>query len=298
MPYVFGGIAKMNQDWIDGWPMRMWLARSTDFPVIGQYFTKEWMVQAFCWGGMFFDLFIVPLLLWRRTRWLAVMLILAFHLANDRLFHIGIFPWFMLAATGVFFPPDWFRNLLNRICPIKWRAAPDAAGPIAPCRAKVTLALLALWAIAQIAIPLRHYAIPGNVHWTEEGHRFAWHMMLLVKRGETRFALTNLDTGRQWMVDPERHLTPRQCFKLATHPDMILQFAHFLAARAKEQGHQRVAVHALTRVSMNGREPQPYIDPEVDLAAIPRYRTPADWILPFDGHRPRIEWRGEAEGSE
>ncbi len=38
--------------------------------------------------------------------------------------------------------------------------------------------------IWQVYLPVRHYFIPGNVFWTEEGHRMAWRMMLRNKAGE------------------------------------------------------------------------------------------------------------------
>jgi hypothetical protein len=51
------------------------------------------------------------LLLWRRTRVLAYLAALAFHLTNWYLFNIGIFPWIMICATLLFFPPSWPRYL-------------------------------------------------------------------------------------------------------------------------------------------------------------------------------------------
>jgi vitamin K-dependent gamma-carboxylase len=35
VPYVYGGIAKLNADWLRAEPLRMWLHRRTDWPVIG-----------------------------------------------------------------------------------------------------------------------------------------------------------------------------------------------------------------------------------------------------------------------
>jgi hypothetical protein len=45
-------------------------------------------------------------------------------------------------------------------------------------RAPLVLPLLAAWLVLQIVLPLRHLMIPGEVSWTEEGHRFSWHMKL------------------------------------------------------------------------------------------------------------------------
>jgi len=97
--YVYGGIAKLNGDWLLGEPVRTWLAQRSDQSVLGSWLTQEWLVYALCYGGLLFDLLIVPLLLWRRTRTVALVAALAFHLMNAYLFTIGIFPWLMIAAT-------------------------------------------------------------------------------------------------------------------------------------------------------------------------------------------------------
>ncbi|MDA2923355.1 HTTM domain-containing protein, partial [Acidobacteria bacterium AH-259-L09] len=38
--YFYGGVAKLNSDWLAGEPLRHWLATRTDFPLIGRYFTQ------------------------------------------------------------------------------------------------------------------------------------------------------------------------------------------------------------------------------------------------------------------
>ena len=69
------------------------------------------MVYLFSYGGLLLDLFAVPLLLWPRTRNLTYAVTLGFHLMNAQLFNIGMFPWFMICATLLFFPPDWPRRV-------------------------------------------------------------------------------------------------------------------------------------------------------------------------------------------
>jgi hypothetical protein len=46
-----------------------------------------------------------------------------------------------------------------------------------------------------------------------------------------------------------------------------------------------MAVHTRAEVSLNGRQPQPMIDPRVDLAAVPRNLRHASWILPLGPDR-------------
>jgi hypothetical protein len=65
-----------------------------------------------------------------------------------------------------------------------------------------TLALLTLWASVQLLVPLRHYVIPGSVHWTEEGHRYSWYMLLRQKYGTVFFEVTDPSVGHSWRVNP------------------------------------------------------------------------------------------------
>lgn len=110
--YVFGGIAKLNYDWlVRGEPMRHWLADRQDFPFIGQYFTTTWMPYFLGLSGMAIDLTAPLLLLFRKTRPFMFAALLAFHFMNDRLFSIGIFPWLAIVASTLFLPADWPRGL-------------------------------------------------------------------------------------------------------------------------------------------------------------------------------------------
>jgi vitamin K-dependent gamma-carboxylase len=193
VPYFFGGIAKLNLDWLQGFPLHAWLGSRTDVPIIGQYFTEPWMVFFFSYSGMLLDLLVVPFLLWRKSRPYAFGFALSFHLLNHRLFNIGIFPWFMIAGTLLFFDPDWPRRV--------WRALRLPEGTRRPyhppslTRQRIILTVLALFVGIQIFLPLRHFLIPGNASWTEEGHRFAWHMKLRSKSADIVFWLTDPATG-------------------------------------------------------------------------------------------------------
>ena len=279
--YFYGGLAKLNVDWFRGEPFRTWLARRTDFPIIGSLFTDEWMVWVLNYGGLLLDLLIVPLLLWRRTRVFAFGTAVLFHLMNVRLFSIGIFPWFMIAATALFFPPGWPRHLFRRFWPALDGEQPESR-PTAPLgrHEQVTLVLVGLYLAVQLFVPLRHFLYPGEVSWTEEGHRFAWRMKLRDKDASAEFVVSIPAEARTWLVDPEDHLTYWQADKMSTRPDMILQFAHYLADSMRKTGYGRVEIRARVEASLNGREERLLIDPTVDLAAEPRSLKPASWIEP------------------
>lgn len=294
--YFFGGIAKLNSDWmIGGEPMRTWLRPLMTMPGIGTIFQKEWVVYSFVYGGVLVDLLVVPLLLWRRTRLIAFCAAVVFNLINAAIFNIGIFPWFMLGATLIFFPPDLMRRFARAFLtpgaalrsdevqqpPVKPTSTHEQMHTVLGKNQKIILGLLGAYALLHLLLPLRHYLYPGNVSWTEEGHNFAWHMKLRTKRGDALFTITHPQTGQTWVVDPKDHLEPRQAMKMANKPDMILLFAHHLAEQKRREGYDNVEVRAQVTSSLNGRKPQVLIDPNVDLAKQSRSMMPANWIVPL-----------------
>jgi len=200
----------------------------------------------------------VPLLLWRRTRWIGVGLMLGFHLMNARLLPIGIFPWFMIAATLLFLDPARFTRK-----------------PLAPpSENKIhwsLLAVLGVYCLLQLFIPLRHFLYPGDVSWTEEGHRFAWHMRLRDKDAEqVVFIVKDVKTGTHWEVNPRDYLANHQIREMAAQPEMIYQFAQYLETLLDQdtaESFQDVQIFACIRVSLNNRAAQYLINPDFNLLA-------------------------------
>lgn len=278
--YFFAGVAKMNADWLHGWPLRLWLPSEQDFPVIGGFFTELWCQLLFSYGGLLLDTLAPFLLLWRRTRGVTFLITLAFHLTNARLFGIGIFPWLSIATTLLFFPPDWPRRVFNYP---RRGAAPDWTPP-RQLRRGQSLAATAIgaWVAFQLLFPLRHFAYPGNVSWTEEGHDFAWHQKLRDKQCDADFTVFDRATGDRWEIRWRRYLTGRQQRKMSGRPHMLLEFAHFLAREFSNEGTRSVEVTVRAGCELNGRPWQLLVDPEVDLAREPRDPRPKRWILPLE----------------
>lgn len=268
--YFFAGVAKLQGDWLlRAQPLKIWLAASADLPLAGTYFQQAWVAYAMAWAGMLFDLSAPFLLAWRRTRVAAFALAVLFHLATFALFNIGIFPWLMIAGAALFFEPRQWRRVV--------RLTPSARPP-RPLGRPGLLAL-GLYAALQVLLPLRHWAYPGDLLWTEEGFRFAWQVMVAEKTGAALFTAVHPPSGRRWTVHPGRYLTPVQEGHMAFQPDMVRQFARFAAARLRPTAGGPVEVRADVRVSLNGRASRPLVDPQVDLAARECGRR---WILPFE----------------
>ena len=111
--YFYAGVAKLNADWLlDAQPLKYFLAQE-HVVLPGAYLTSLIKTEAFAYllsySGALFDLSIGFLLLWRRTRFLGMIVLFAFHATNHWLLFEDIL-WFPLLGIGtatIFLEPDW-----------------------------------------------------------------------------------------------------------------------------------------------------------------------------------------------
>lgn len=76
---------------------------------------------------------------------------------------------------------------------------------------------------------------------------------------------------------------------MPTQPDMILQFAHFLEKKWKQDySLDDVEIRVNNYVSLNGREPAPMVNPSIDLTKIERDLSHANWVLPLEEPLKRV----------
>ena len=281
--YSYAALAKMNVDWMNGMPLYDWIGYQATDTGIESLLDTVPVIYLFTYGGLLYDLLVIPGLLIKRTRALAYCCSIGFHLMNYYLFNIGIFPWFMLATTTIFFETCWPREFLNfffphRFLPVDLRGALPAKISFWP---RVGFIALGAHLAFQALFPLRHFAYPNYVGWSEEGHNFSWHMKLRDKSGEAIFTLRDPDTGKKIQINPERYLTKRQIDKMANRPYLTLQFAHFLRDRYTRPHERPAEIYVDSWVSINGREPQRLIDPRVNLSNITIKEFGNTWILPL-----------------
>ncbi|MBA3456536.1 MAG: HTTM domain-containing protein [Deltaproteobacteria bacterium] len=266
--YVFAGLAKAKIDWLGyGQPLNLWLAARTETPILGGLFGEPWFALALSWAGFAFDTTIVVWLSWARTRIAAYVTVIMFHGLTGYLFNIGMFPLIMTSSALIFFSPSWPRRLF-RLPAVEVKGRADAPR-------RWVIATVAAFVIIQLALPLRHLVLPGNVVWNERGIRFAWHVLIREKHGAVTF-IAELGDNKQLEIPAHNYLTPRQEREMSGQPDLIVQLAHHIAADLRAKGYPVVAIRARTQVSLNGRAPVPMIDPSIDLVTAATDR----WILP------------------
>lgn len=261
--YFFAGVAKLNPDWLfQALPLAIWLPARTSTPLLGWLFDYKGVPYLMSWAGMIFDLTIAGWLWWKRSRPYAYGVVVLFHALTAVLFQIGIFPWIMIACTLIFFD---------------WQSLPAPQTKQIASTNRVSQTILALFLLSQLLLPMRHWFYAGHVNWTEEGFRFAWRVMLVEKTGHVTFFVTNPQTNEEWVILPHEYLTLLQEQQMSYQPDMIVQFAHYLA----QQFPYPVTITAEVYVSLNGRSSRLLIDPTADLTQITPNWQPRPWINPI-----------------
>ncbi len=287
--YAFAGLAKAQPDWlVHAQPLRIWLGASTELALVGPLFALPGVALAMSWCGFLFDTTITVFLLGARTRPWAFFVLLVFHGLTRLLLPIGMFPLIMTIGALAFFSPSWPRRVLARL---GWRDVEPvaAAAFVAGSRRLVPMAGLAVGAllvVVELALPLRSLAYGGNVLWHEQGMRFSWRVMLRAKGGSTTFVVKDPSTGHVLHVSPDVYLTGLQESEMVSQPDLVVQLARHIHDDLLQHGHGSLAVHAASRVSLNGRRSAPFIDPSVDLAHLENTMDLRRIVLPAPSEPP------------
>ncbi|MEX2600296.1 MAG: HTTM domain-containing protein [Balneolaceae bacterium] len=285
--YIYAGLAKLNSDWLlRAMPLQIWLPSKYALPLLGDLFQQPWTHYAFSWAGALYDLSIPFLLLIPRTRLFAFCLVVIFHLLTRILFPIGMFPYIMIACALIFFDASLHHKILgfiSRLFSINKQTFDDGEYRFTtPFAKKLSVTAVSLLLIVQLLFPFRYLLYPGELFWTEQGYRFSWRVMLMEKAGYAQFKIIDPQTERRFYVDNTEFLTRFQEKQMSTQPDFILEYAHYLKDHYADQGIRDPEVYVESFVALNGRRSQPYIDPDVNLAAIELSWKHKTWILPFD----------------
>lgn len=282
--FTYGALAKFYPGWLQGDFIRQSFNGKANFWLIGPLLEQEWFQWFITYSAIAFDGLIIPFLWWKPTRKLAFLGLIAFNVFNSAVFHIGIFPYLVLAFTVFFFEPAYIEGLFR----IPGRqAAENELGfgeslTLLQSNSKSTIArksplgpiatgAILLYFAFQVALPLRHHVIPGDVNWREEGHRLSWRMMLRAKGGSLKLEAVNPSTGEREIVNLKAFLTTKQQRQVAAKPDFLYQFIQRLKVHYQAEGWEELEVFVKTsRVYLNGKGPAPLFAHDVDL-------TEVDW---------------------
>lgn len=273
--FTYAAIAKIYPGWWDASVPALFMKAKADYWLIGPILQEAWVHYGIAYFGLLFDLCIIPMFLWKRTRVLAFCLSLFFHLFNSAVFQVGIFPYMSIAFSLFFFPAQTLIKLFRLKRPFYNESKIEYSK-----LKNIGIAFFSIYFIIQLALPLRHWLIKDSVLWTEEGHRLSWRMMLRTRSGHLTIWVENKSTGERVNYPYAKLVSNKQLKSLKTKPDYMWQLAQRIKKIEAEKGND-VAVYMQSKVKINNGEYYLFIDPEVDLASVPwEPFKHHEWILP------------------
>ena len=264
--YFYAAKNKLYPDWLDG----RFIALSTkdsfvnQIPILGGLIKQSWYPILVAWCAILYDGLVIPALVWKRTRKLAIFFSVFFHLYNSIIYQVGVFPYMSLAVLVFFVSDEWLEKWIGRgkkgSFSSKWQ---------------MSLNIFLIIFLLHFMIPLRHHLIPGNVFYTEGGHRLSWRMMLRSKSGYIKIKVVRANGDVEY-VKYKKTLSSKQRRLLYKCPDVLYTYVQKIK---KDYSGEDVKIYADVRVGLNGRKYKQLISPEVDLSKVQwNYFWHNDWI--------------------
>jgi len=276
--YFFAGVVKLKYDWfVLHEPVKTMLKNIQPSHYLFGFAKLEWVEYFFVYGGVLLDL-ASPLLLWHKPirKW-AIYLFVLFHITNSQIFDdIAFFPVAMLSTLIIFYEwssfPKWIRSLMGGDSQLA-----GASRGLGSNRW--------LWAGyfgIQLLFPLRGFFLPNDLDWTTIGNRFSWRVKMDTRSTYELEYYVHFGDGQISRVDINSFVNTHQMRLLSHDPRAVQELAIAIKRAVIEQGGSVKAVKARIILARNGRPPQLFIDPEVDLTRV--HYSPLkklEWVVPF-----------------
>lgn len=271
--YIYGGLAKFNTDWLNGAPMKIWLSMKPY-----TWLQSDPIAYFICWSGLVFDL-VIGFLLWnKKTRLLAICLLVPFHLFNHFIWQIGVFPWLMILATLLFIEPKKIDWLFKKVSGSKQKAMSTLQTSI------LAKSFITAYVAFQLLFPLRQWLYHGPSFWNGYGFRFAWNMMLFDNLEDFKVKVSVPNEGVVGYIELNRYVNMRQLRKFNQCPQNLTRLGHFLADEMKKNASiTNPELNAIVLRSINDRAYQHFVDTTVNMATA-EYSAfkVVNWIIPFE----------------
>jgi vitamin K-dependent gamma-carboxylase len=278
--YFYAALVKMKPDWLlEQQPMRSGLMGISNDHWLAPLFKTEFFIYVVTYSGLMLDL-CSPLLLWYKPfRRFGIVLLALFHLTNTQIFDdIGIFPIVMLCGLIIFFEWPELKWLQSRL------PTTDTTSKSKNKKGDTTISIKALsepqqpnkwlvntlyaYFVIQLLFPLRGFFLPNDLDWTTIGNRFAWRVKADNKAPkELSFQIFDY-YGRPSNVEINTFINTHQIKMMLSDPRCVRELALAIEKDIKKQGIPVSAVKARIQISNNGKPPQFFVDPNVDLTQV------------------------------
>jgi vitamin K-dependent gamma-carboxylase len=296
--YFFGGIVKINSDWLlHQQPTRV-LMEALYKSSGNSFYQSDFILYVVNYGGLVFDLLIGFLLLSKRYRTPAIIATLVFNVSNHFMFSnesqmdIGIFPILMIGANLLFIDADTLNKWMAFLKPSKKedkkqpkkKLSAEAAEQIQPsANSNGLVYALIVYFVIHLLVPFRHYLFKGHVDWTGQAQHFAWRMKIKSKYNQTRIYAIDSKTGEKKEINPIGYLNAMQWKTCCENPTSMHQFVIKLKPLLVKAGYNDPKIVLDWKMSLNGRPLTTVIQPDVDLASVPYVPLKSlSWIEPVN----------------
>ena len=288
--YFYAGMAKINSDWLlEAQPLKIWLMSKYELPLFGDnLLQKNWVHYFMSWAGMLYDLSIPFLLIIKRTRIFAFIMVIIFHAMTKILFPaIGMFPYIMVISCLIFFDSKFHDKIIEFISKcIKFfnkRSLISREVNITNSgfSKKISFNIICIFLAFQLILPIRYKFYPGELFWNERGYRFSWRVMLVEKKGYTTFKVIDKENNKIFYVDNEAYLTEFQEKQMSFQPDFIYEFANYLGDSYTSKGFRNVEIHVDSYVTLNGRRSERLIKADTNIYKVGKAIFYKNHIIPY-----------------
>lgn len=300
--YFYAGLKKLDLDWMRGYSMTG-LSRQWVFDPF-RIFLDDQIIDLFLVhiGGLLFDLSEGFLLVFEKTRPIGIFLGAMFHGMNSQMFHIGMFPYTMLATLPLFCAYNWPKklfsylpNTLAKILPSQDvpQTSPHCIYPssnkaddrlqdkkgasltiqMPSTKHKALVCIVLVYMGVQIFLPYSHFVTKGYNAWTQGLYGYSWDMMVHSwSTQHVRIKVVDQISGEVTYLRPTAWMKEKRQSRWNSHPDMIKQYVACIAEKLKtfdELNITEPAIYLDVWRSMNRRFQQRMVDPNVDIIKAP-----------------------------
>lgn len=240
--YFFFGLSMLNGDWLSGAPLVAWAETETENPAIsflaGHSTVVLWLARLlpFLYVGL------GPLLWWKRTRMIAIVVVTVFQVWDQVGFHLGVSPWLLTGLNLVYFDSAGWRRwgaacagwlarwavlrvIWKGLCRLGWMVdacvswfddtpligeAKSSAKRLAEAPVETSVepfpvaarGAVVVWLVLQCWLPLRWATIEANPDWTDLATTFAWRGQHRDKQCELKMSVIQPSQELRWPLDP------------------------------------------------------------------------------------------------
>lgn len=288
IPYFFEGITKLNPDWLNAQPLTVFLYfKQIDFIV--RYFDivlfAKWM--SYIEVGY---LLLIPILLWiKKTKNIGICIAVIMNIINNKIFYYDtVHLTLSTLSLLVFLDTKWIHQIIKFIYKkdsslVELQYNQD----INHTKKMSFLAYIcSVYIVIQLVIPLRPFVLSYKDRiWFAQGNRFSWQMRTHIKNVKVKFVsnTVNKNKNTKKLDDTEINiLKPHQKIYMEEHPNELLEFVHHVNKIYNTKGYTNDYITAVSKASLNGRQYQAYINPNINLLKIGKNTPKNQWITALE----------------